>query len=308
MLPGLENYLSDDRTGYAVLTVGPLNPHACASFERPARYTVSVGGNPEKSLLLVVLRGREREEDISWRVYVNEVKVSRAFKPQHTLAAQDGLYYAYVADVSPVVRSSGTVELTIRCHARDTFVEAVGLATLLPSAVPGRATVYAGVSKVEGEHSLRVAESGFSLLSMVGRGEGGEVSVCGTPKRVSGTFELSEMLADNLVSLRGPLKVYAAVVNVFAGRPPELSASVVSVEPERVRLLLANSGDYPVENVDLRLLRGAQAVGRLFLGRVKPRETADVVLDGPTPGATALKISYEFSGQQFVRMLRLVPY
>lgn len=305
LLPGLENYLSDDRTGYAVLNVGPLSPHACTSFEHPARYAVTVKGVPERSLLLVALRGRDRAEDISWRVYVNEVKVSRVFRPQHLFAAQDGYYYTYVADVSPVVRSAGTVELAIRCHGRDTFVEAVGLVTLTRSGAPARAGVYAGVSRVWGDLSLRLADSGFSVLSMVGRGEGGEISVGGAARRVSGLFELTELLRDNLVSLRGPLNVYAVVANVFTGRQPELSIDGLSTNPGRVKFTLVNSGDYPVESVDLRLLRGTQAVSRLSLERVGPRESVDVVLEGPTSGASAVKVSYEFSGQVFVRVLRL---
>ncbi len=300
--------MSNDSTGYAVLSVGPLSPHACVSFERPARYTVSVKGSPEVSLLLVVLRGRDRVEDISWRVYLNEVKVSREFKPQHILPLRGTLHYVYVADVTPVARGAETVELAIRCHAGDTFVEAAGLVSLLPGERPARARVYAGVSRIEGDRDLRVADTGFSVLSLVGRSDGGAISAGGVLRKISGLFEFSELLTDNAVDLRGPLSVYAAVSNTFEGRPPEVTVSVAPAEPKRLKLVLANPGDYPAEGVDLRLLRGAQTVGRLDLRRLKPRESIDVVLDDPASEATAVKVSYEFSGQQFMRMLRLVPY
>lgn len=308
MLPGLESYLSDEQTGYAVLVVGPQYPHACASFEHPARYTVSIKGNPERSLLFVVLRGRDRVEDISWRVYVNEVKVSRVFKPQHIVGVRSDTYYVYVADVSPVIRSSGAAELLVKCHARDTFVESAGLVTLLPNEHRGKVGVYIGVSRIEGELSLQLGgQGGFSMVSMAGRGEGGNIVTAGVPRRINGVFEISELVLDNQVGIRGPVSVYAMVTNTYSGRPPDVHLSSVSADRGKVRLVLANPGDYGIDGVDLRLMRGTQAVGKLTIRQIGPRESVEVALDRLAPGVNSIKVAYEFAGHSFTRVLPLPP-
>lgn len=307
MLPGLENYLSDERTGYAVLAVGPQYPHACTSFEYPARYTVPIKGNPDRSLLFVVLRGRDRAEDISWRVYVNEVKVSRIFKPQHYLRTRSDLYYVYIADVSPITRSIGTTELLVKCHARDTYIESAGLVTLLPNEHQSRVSVHIGVSRIEGELGLRLGEQGFSVVSMTGRGEGGTIVTSGVPRRVNGVFELSELLLDNQVGIRGPVNVYAVVTNTYTGKPPDICTSGVSVEPERIKLVLTNPGDYGIGGIDLRLLRGTQAVGKLTIKQIGPRESVELTLDKPAPLVNSIKVTYEFAGHAFTRVLPLNP-
>jgi len=305
LLPGLEKYLSDERSGYAMLVAGPQYPHTCSSFEYPARYTMSIKENSDTSLLFVVLRGRDRVEDINWRVYVNEVKVSRVFKPQHSLEIRGDLYYVYVADVSPITKSTNTVELLVKCHARDVRIESTGLVALLPGELQSRVGVYVGVSRIEKEYSLYVGEYGFSVVSIVGRGNGGTITSNGMSKKVNNSFEISELLSNNRIDIAGPVNVYAMVVNAYAGKPPDISIPSIIVEPEKVKLILTNTGDYAISNVELKLLRGTQAVQRLTMRKIGPRESSEVELNKPAPGATAIKIAYEFSGYVFTRVIQL---
>ncbi|MEM2413857.1 MAG: hypothetical protein QW109_04490 [Sulfolobales archaeon] len=305
LLPGLEKYLSDERSGYAMLAVGPQYPHTCSSFEYPARYTISIRENSDTSLLFLVLRGKDRAEDINWRVYVNEVKVSRVFKPQHFLEIRGDLYYVYVADVSPIVKGANTIELLVKCHARDVRIESTGLVSLLPDESKSRVGVYLGISRVEKEYSLQVGERGFSVISIVGRGSGGAITIGGTSKKINNSFEISELLLDNRVDIAGPINVYAMVVNAYTGKPPDISLSSILVEPDKIRLTLTNSGDYVASNIELKLLRGTQAVQRLTINRMEPKESSEIELSKPVTGATAIKIVYEFSGYTFTRVVQL---
>ncbi|MEM1930891.1 MAG: hypothetical protein QW780_02820 [Sulfolobales archaeon] len=305
LLPGLEKYLSDELFGYAMLVAGPQYPHTCSSFEYPARYIISIRENSNASLLFLVLRGRDRAEDISWRVYINGVKVSRVFKPQHFLEIRGDLYYAYVADVSPVVKDANTIEILVKCHAKDTRIESTGLVALLPGETKSRVSAYLGVSRVEGGYSLQVGERGFAIISIVGRGNGGTIAIGGTSKKINNSFEISELLPDNRVSISGPINVYAMVVNVYTGRPPDVSISSILAEQGKFRLTLTNSGDYVASNIELKFLRGAQAVQRLTIKRIGPKESSEIELSSPVARATAIKITYEFSGHTFTRIIQL---
>lgn len=301
MLPGLESYMNEERSGFAALALGSQYPHACTSFDQPARYSVSVGGSPERSLLFVVLSGKDRVEDINWRIYVNEVKVSRVFKPQHFLKTRSDLYYAYVADVSPVTKNTETVEILVKCHAASTLVESAGLVLLLSEEFQSKVGIHIGISRVEGEYSLRLAD-GFSVISIAGRGEGGTITAGGSSKKVNSLFEFSELVTDNSVSIRGPANVYVVVTNTYAGRMPELLIEDSSVEPDRVRVVLANTGDYSASNVDLRLMRGTTSVSRSFLKQVRPKESLELALSKPASDIGAIKVTYEFSGHVFTRV------
>ena len=304
LLPGLESYISGEHRGYAAVAVGSYYPHACSSFDHPVRYAASLRAKPARSLLFVVVRGRSRVEDVSWRVSVNEVKVSRVFKPQHVLRAPDASYYVYVADVSPALRDTANVELVLRCHAYDTHVEAAGFVSLLPGDFQSRVAAYLGVSRVDGGLTLRVAEGGFSLVSVIGRGRGGSMEINGTTRELNGLFEVSELARDNTVHVRGPADVYAIVTTTLPGRPAELVVSGVRSGPGKLRLELANPGDYPVDNVVVRLLRGAQVASAATLSRIGPRGAVEVDLDLPVTDAT-VKVTYEFCGHEFSRLVRV---
>ncbi|MCX8184197.1 MAG: hypothetical protein RMI56_04870 [Sulfolobales archaeon] len=304
MLPGLESYIDEERSEYALLAVGPQYPHVCTSFDYPARYTVDIGESPEKSLLFVVLRGRNRVEDISWRVYVNEVKVSRVFKPQHSLVVRGDAHYVYVVDVSPAIRGVKTAEVVIKCHASDTQIESTGFVLLSPEEFKSKVSVYIGISRIESNYELRVPSQGFSVVSIAGRGEGGAVSIGSSIRKFNGLFELSELLSGGSVSIGGLINLYAVVINTYAGRPPEVVLDIHPLEVERVKLTISNSGDYSIKNTELRLLRGTQTISKLTIKSIKPREETSIVLDR-RPGATMAKVTYEFSGHIFTKTIPL---
>ncbi len=307
MLPGLEVYLSKSYSGYAQLVATPQYPHVCLSFDNPARYVTSLSRAPESSLLFVVLRGRSRIEDVSWRVYVNDVKVSRVFKPQHVVRTQSDYYYAYVADITPVTKGSTSIDLVIKCHAPDTHVEVAGLTLLIPEEFGSDVSIYLGISNVEGEHRLTVSGDGFSVISIVGQGRGGIITLGSATREVRGSFEFSDVVTSDTIQLRGPLDIYAIVVNKYVGIAPDVLVREISVANGKIRLLLANPGSYKVSNVDVRLLRGTSTVGRAGLSYLMPGGNIEVVLDNPSPPATGVKITFEFSGHVFTRSLPLNP-
>jgi len=305
LLPGLEVYLSKNYGGYAQLVTAPQYPHSCLSFDSPARYVTTFSRAPESSLLFVVLRGRSRAEDVNWRVYVNEVKVSRVFKPQHVVRAQSEYYYAYVADITPIVRNSTSVDLIIKCHAPEARIEVAGLTLLVPDDFKNDVGVYLGISSIEGERSIEIGGNGFTVVSMIGRSRGGTVSLGNIAKEVSGSFELSEIVAGGAIQLRGLLDVYAVVVNKYSGTAPDVLVREVSEVGNKVRLLLANPGSYKVRNVDVKLLRGSSVLGRATLEYLTPGGSAEVILEKPSSPATGIKVTFEFSGQVFTRSLPL---
>lgn len=305
MLPGLEVYLSRNYSGYAQLVATPQYPHACLSFDNPAKYVMSLSRAPENSLLFVVLRGRSRIEDVSWRVYINEVKVARVFKPQHVVKTQNYYYYVYVADITPIMRGSTGIDLVIKCHAPDTHVEVAGLTLLVPDEFRSDVNIYLGVSNVEGEHKLTIGGDGFSVISIVGQSRGGAVTLGSITREVRGYFEFSNVVTNEVVQLQGPLDVYAIVMSKYAGIAPDVLVREISITDGKIRLLLANPGSYKVSNVDVRLLRGTFTVGRTGLSYLMPGGSIEVVLDNPGPSATWVKIAFEFSGHVFTRSLSL---
>ncbi|MCS7099142.1 MAG: hypothetical protein RMH84_02555 [Sulfolobales archaeon] len=306
MLPGLENYVDEEGLKYALLVLGPQYPHRCTSFDYPARYAVDIRGDAEKSLLFVVLRGRDRVDDISWRVYVNEVKVSRVFKPQHLLPLREGAYYVYVADTSPITRGIKTAEVVIKCHAPATQIESTGVVLLLPEEFKSRVGVHIGISRIENTYELQVPTQGFTVISMAGRGEGGAIAVGGSLRRFSVPFEHSEILTSGSVSIRGPLNFYTVVTNSYTGKPPEVVLSTYALDAGKVKLAVSNSGDYCIKNVEVKLLRGTQTISKLTIKSIKPREESTVVLDRE-PGAVVAKVTYEFLGHFFTKTIPIEP-
>ncbi len=301
MIPGLATYIDGELQGYASVAVAPPYPHPCLSFSQPARFSISLRRSPRVALLFVILKGRLKPEDVGWRVVVNGVKVSRVFKPQHVANLGD-FYYTYIADVTPVLSSTTYADVHVGCHAYETYVEAVGVVGVYPEDFRSRVRVYAGVSKVNPTGSVDLGEGGFHVVGLVGSGKG---EVLAGPERaeVSQVFELSYLTSSSKLDLRGSLSIYVATVSSLSGRPPELELEARRLEGGVVRLAVANVGSYTARDAELRIQRGSSTLHRATLGDVKPGQVAEVVLELPSTNSTSAKITYEFCGITFVRLL-----
>lgn len=303
MIPGLTAYIDSELEGYASVTLAPPYPHPCLSFSQPARSSISLRRSPRVALLFVVLRGRSRPEDVSWRVLVNGVKVSRVFKPQHT-ANLGEFYYTYVADVTPVLSSSTYADVYVGCHAYETYVEAVGIVGVYPEDFRSKVRVYAGISRVNPASSIDLGEGGFHVVWLVGSGRG-EVLVGLERAEVSQVFELGYLTQGSRLDLRGSLSIYVATASSLSGRPPELVLEARNVEGGRVRLAITNVGSYTARDAELRIQRGGNTVQRATLGDVKPGQVVEVDLELPSTSNASAKLTYEFCGISFVRLAPL---
>ena len=301
MIPGLTAYIDGELQGYASVAIAPPYPHPCLSFSQPARSSISLRRSPRVALLFVVLRGHSKPEDISWRVVVNGIKVSRVFKPQH-IADLGDLYYTYVADVTPALLSSTYADVYVGCHAYETYVEAVGIVGVYPEDFRSRVRVYAGVSRVSPAGSVDLGEGNFHVVGLVGSGRG-EVLVGSERAEVSQVFELSYLTSSSKLSLRGTLSIYVTTVSSLSGRPPELVLEARRLEGGKVRLAVANVGSYTARAAELKVQRGGSTIYRATLSDVKPGQVAEVVLELPSTNSASAKLTYEFCGITFVRLL-----
>ncbi|RLG82204.1 MAG: hypothetical protein DRO09_00850 [Thermoprotei archaeon] len=259
----------------------------------------------ERSLLSLHLASEEIPRgNILWKVSLNNVTLTREFKPQITVLSDEGAFAVQVFDVSKLTGTSSRLELKVMTESSGLIsIEAITLFGIIPrKGFKTGLEYYIGslVLRPSDRYSLRLGSRSnskgamFMVMSVPSRNAVADVlvndRVVYTVRGITGTYdftvrdiELTPGGAVLAIRYREPkaqyFPKYIKVFNVAAYetmvRGPYITISKAVIDNERLHLAISNEGDIAAERVILIGLSAGEVVFRDVVDRVGPSELVE---------------------------------
>ncbi len=320
-------------TTLAPLRLGGLsNPNmASVSLTLPMPSGVEVS----RVLLEMGIVSREYPERMRWRLWFDNIAVSREYRPKSIaeLGGEEGYYSKAVFDVTPVFDKSRDIhEVTVAYEGSNPIVvEHVGM--LAVYRVPDSRVSYAFIS---GALALKPGESyriGIrvsstlressqasirAVISIPSKDSDVEIQVNDAPSRViRGIMGVEEIVIEDVpvadsYSVRvvhrsgsKPLRLSTIIVSVAQKALPEIVFERVERHEERVLVRLANKGSSKPERVMLLVIIPGEHIERVEVEPLAPGEARDVEVHVPKDKRITLRVVWVKHGKPYQHEVRV---
>ena len=292
-------------------------------------FYVDVALNP--SLLALVVSSRGFSGNMTWKVALNEVTLTREFKPQTIVEIDDRVYAVQVFDISNITRSPGMYNLRILCEAAEPIsINSVFILGALKSGnISATLSVGVGVLAVKpGEtaslklrqkrsprNSLLLIYDSPSRRAKVKLGIGGkELSVSGKV----GTYELllEDVNTDEIKVVHEQsqipyypkyFKIYGLLTYSTSIKGPDVEVKDITISKDgKLHVTLTNTGDVSAINVLLVGMHMGEVVFRDVIKEIKPQTVIERIYRvRPKYDNTLVRLIYQGLNGQVVKTFRV---
>ncbi len=283
---------------------GPNNPKHLTS-------TIYVENVLKKAVLTVLVRGRDlRPKVMPWKISINDVTLSREFKPQMLLNLNDFTYALLAYEVSPIVTKSGKYLLKISSETSETLEvlqasltgvsEAMDVLTAVShysgilGLTPGEHTtlelpnggsslgMYLSV-KTPSKNSYVVIEHGSTVLKYTNLLEVDEVLVKDMKVTDDRTLRIKHEVLDNNVGSSSSRVLLLSDVLIYRpfNKGPQLNLGLIKAGNGRFEISVSNEGDINAEKPQLVLLANGKLVSKYVIDTLMPGETRNLEITLP---------------------------
>ena len=283
------------------------------------------------SLLALVVSSRGFSGNMTWKVALNEVTLTREFKPQTIVEIDDRVYAVQVFDISNITRSSGMYNLRIVCEAAEPIsINSVFILGALKSGnISATLSVGVGVLAVKpGEtvslklrqkksirNSLLLIYDLPSRRAKIKLGVGGkELSISGKV----GTYELllEDVDADEIRVMHEQsqlpyypkyFKIYGLLTYSTSIKGPDVGVKDITIsEDGKLHVTLTNTGDVSAINVLLIGMHMGEVVFRDMIKEIKPQTVIERTYRvKPKYDNTLVRLIYQGLNGQVVKTFRV---
>jgi len=283
------------------------------------------------SLLALVVSSRGFSGNMTWKVALNEVTLTREFKPQTIVEIDDRVYAVQVFDISNITRSSGMYNLRIVCEAAEPIsINSVFILGALKSGnISATLSVGVGVLAVKpGEtvslklrqkksirNSLLLIYDLPSRRAKIKLGVGGkELSISGKV----GTYELllEDVDADEIRVMHEQsqlpyypkyFKIYGLLTYSTSIKGPDVEVKDITIsEDGKMHVTLTNTGDVSAINVLLVGTHMGEVVFRDIIKEIKPQTVIERTYRvKPKYDNTLVRLIYQGLNGQVVKTFRV---
>ena len=283
------------------------------------------------SLLALVVSSRGFSGNMTWKVALNEVTLTREFKPQTIVEIDDRVYAVQVFDISNITRSSGMYNLRIMCEAAEPVsINSVFILGALKSGnISATLSVGVGVLAVKpGEtvslklrqkksirNSLLLIYDLPSRRAKIKLGVGGkELSISGKV----GTYELllEDVDADEIRVMHEQsqlpyypkyFKIYGLLTYSTSIKGPDVEVKDITIsEDGKMHVTLTNTGDVSAINVLLVGTHMGEVVFRDIIKEIKPQTVIERTYRvKPKYDNTLVRLIYQGLNGQVVKTFRV---
>lgn len=257
-----------------------------------------------KTHLVISVSSNEIPRNVLWKVTLNEVTLTREFKPQTYVTLKEGVLATQVFDVSHIVKGPGKYELTITCESSEAItVEAIDVVGMVPMKGVRSETIYKA-----GCVAINPSETHEEILKFGGEGRGNLILVLTTPSRnASVDIELNNIKLMNIVGQVGTdevtmhdislehenllkimhnppniqyfpkiVKLHSLLVYRSIGHGPKIVIEEAELrEDNKLYVKLANTGDAIAERVILVVISTGNILVRDIINEVKPLDVVE---------------------------------
>ena len=283
------------------------------------------------SLLALVVSSRGFSGNMTWKVALNEVTLTREFKPQTIVEIDDRVYAVQVFDISNITRTSGMYNLRIVCEAAEPIsINSVFILGALKSGnISATLSVGVGVLAVRpGEaislklgqkksirNSLLLIYDSPSRRAKIKLGVGGkELSISGKV----GTYELllEDVDADEIKVMHKQsqlpyypkyFKIYGLLTYSTSIKGPDVGVKDITIsEDGKLHVTLTNTGDVSAINVLLVGTHMGEVVFRDIIKEIKPQTVIERTYRvKPKYDNTLVRLIYQGLNGQVVKTFRV---
>ncbi len=283
------------------------------------------------SLLALVVSSRGFSGNMTWKVALNEVTLTREFKPQTIVEIDDRVYAVQVFDISNITRSSGMYNLRIMCEAAEPVsINSVFILGALKSGnISATLSVGVGVLAVKpGEtvslklrqkksirNSLLLIYDSPSRRAKIKLGVGGkELSISGKV----GTYELllEDVETDEIRVMHEQsqlpyypkyFKIYGLLTYSTSIKGPDVEVKDITIsEDGKMHVTLTNTGDVSAINVLLVGTHMGEVVFRDMIKEIKPQTVIERTYRvKPKYDNTLVRLIYQGLNGQVVKTFRV---
>jgi len=283
------------------------------------------------SLLALVVSSRGFSGNMTWKVALNEVTLTREFKPQTIVEIDDRVYAVQVFDISNITRTSGMYNLRIVCEAAEPIsINSVFILGALKSGnISATLSVGVGVLAVRpGEaislklgqkksirNSLLLIYDSPSRRAKIKLGVGGkELSISGKV----GTYELllEDVDADEIKVMHKQsqlpyypkyFKIYGLLTYSTSIKGPDVGVKDITIsEDGKLHVTLTNTGDVSAINVLLIGMHMGEVVFRDMIKEIKPQTVIERTYRvKPKYDNTLVRLIYQGLNGQVVKTFRV---
>ena len=289
----------------------------------------------KRVLLEVGLVTREYPERMRWRLWFDDIAVSREYRPKSIARLEDdeGYYSKAVFDVTPIYKHGLDVHrVTIAYEGSSTtIVEHVGL--LATYTVPDSVVSYAFLSGAlalrpgeayrmrlkldsvpsDATHAMLRLVAGLpqrdSVLKLLVNGEEKIrlTGFVGVEDAVSEDIPAAESYEISLVHESGVrnVRVSTLIVTVARRALPDIRVEGVERLDGKVRLRLVNRGVSPSEKTMLLVMVPGEQMKRIELGPMNPGDAKDVEVEAPQGRRTTIRIVWVKHGRPYHREVKI---
>jgi len=283
------------------------------------------------SLLALVVSSRGFSGNMTWKVALNEVTLTREFKPQTIVEIDDRVYAVQVFDISNITRSSGMYNLRIVCEAAEPIsINSVFILGALKSGnVSATLSVGVGVLAVKpGETtSLKLGQKKSIRNSLLliydspSRRAKIKLSVGGKELSISGKVGTYELLLEDVdadeirvVHEQSQLpyypkyfKIYGLLTYSTSIKGPDVKVKDITIsEDGKLHVTLTNTGDVSAINVLLVGMHMGEVVFRDMIKEIKPQTVIERTYRvKPRYDNTLVRLIYQGLNGQVVKTFRV---
>lgn len=283
------------------------------------------------SLLALVVSSRGFSGNMTWKVALNEVTLTREFKPQTIVEIDDRVYAVQVFDISNITRSSGMYNLRIMCEAAEPVsINSVFILGALKSGnISATLSVGVGVLAVKpGETvslKLRQKKSIRNSLLLIydspSRRAKIKLGVSGKELSISGKVGTYELLLEDVETdeirvmheqsqlpyYPKYFKIYGLLTYSTSIKGPDVEVKDITIsEDGKMHVTLTNTGDVSAINVLLVGTHMGEVVFRDMIKEIKPQTVIERTYRvKPKYDNTLVRLIYQGLNGQVVKTFRV---
>ncbi|PUA33447.1 MAG: hypothetical protein B7O98_03235 [Zestosphaera tikiterensis] len=312
---------------------GPNNPKHLTS-------TIYVENVLSKAVLTLLVRGRDLKPRITpWKISLNDVTLSREFKPQTLLEFSDSTYALLAYEVTPIATNPGKYLLKISSETSETLEVLQASLTGVSESMNVLTAVshYSGiVGLAPGESTaFELPDKGFSLgayLSVKTPSKNSALVIehGGIKSRYANLLEVDEVVIKDMTTAVDDktLKIKHEVLNnnnvgslsvktlllsdVLIYKPlsrgPQLNLDLIKASDGRIEVLVSNEGDVNAEKPQLVLLANGRLINKYVIDKLIPGEIKNLELklsDNVNVSGLILRLIYNSVWGQTYKSVRL---
>mgnify|MGYP000238675553 CR=1 FL=1 len=298
---------------------------------RSDSYGFYIDNRLNPSLLALVVSSKGFSGNMTWKVSLNEVTLTREFKPQTIVEIDDRIYAVQVFDISNITRVPGMYNLRIVCEAAESVsIDSVFiLGALRSGGISATLSISVGVLAIKpGETALlklrpqkHARNSLLLIYDSPSRRAKVKLSIGEKELSMSGKVGTYELLLENVSANEIKImheksqlpyypkyfKIYGVLAYSTSIKGPDVEIKDLNIsEDGKLAITLINTGDVSANNVLLIGMHMGEVVFRDVIKEVRPQTIIERTYRvKPKYDNTLIRLIYQGINGQVIKTFRI---